>query len=210
MERRFGRNLSGETMSVRQKTTETRNPIGSRNDENVPDLTDFINDMFFGTVKVEKKEYNLTGTIDNNRRQERAEEEFYDSSVRSSGSVKACNARKGTQRYSRGEEDYFDSSTRSSRRTSAGREARFSRAELRSMEDDDEDFEWSTRSVSSRLTQDWLKEAKRMVANSSPGRGGCESPGRLVGSPRFATVQGRLSVSSNAEKRDYFSRSARR
>ncbi|XP_019185039.1 PREDICTED: uncharacterized protein LOC109180009 isoform X2 [Ipomoea nil] len=178
-----------------------------RNDENnVPDLTDFINDMFFGTIKVEKKEYNLTGD-NNNRRQE--SEEFYDS-----GSVKACNApRKGTPRFvndhSRGEEDYFDSSTRSSRRraSAAGREARYTRAGL--IDDEDEDFESSTRSVSSRLTQDWLKEAKRMVANSSssPGR---ESPGRLVGSPRFATVQGRLSVSSNTEKRDSFSRSARR
>nr|GMD86437.1 uncharacterized protein LOC109180009 isoform X2 [Ipomoea batatas]GME01085.1 uncharacterized protein LOC109180009 isoform X2 [Ipomoea batatas] len=193
--------------------------LGRNNDENAPDLTDFINDMFFGTVKVEKKEYNLTGSVDNNnrRRQERAEaeEEFYDS-----GSVKACNGRKGTPRfvndYSGGEEDYFDSSTRSSRRpaSAGGREARrYSRAGagVISMEDnEDEDFESSTRSVSSRLTQDWLKEAKRMVANSSPGLGGCESPGRLVGSPRFAAVQGRLSVSSNTEKRDSFSRSARR
>nr|GLL22428.1 uncharacterized protein LOC109180009 isoform X1 [Ipomoea trifida] len=193
--------------------------LGRKNDENAPDLTDFINDMFFGTVKVEKKEYNLTGSVDNNnnrRRQERAEaeEEFYDS-----GCVKACNGRKGTPRfvndYSGGEEDYFDSSTRSSRRpaSAGGREARrySSRGGVISMEDnEDEDFESSTRSVSSRLTQDWLKEAKRMVANSSPGLGGCESPGRLVGSPRFAAVQGRLSVSSNTEKRDSFSRSARR
>ena len=36
-----------------------------RKPEDVPDLTDFMNDMFFGTVKSstdQKKAYNLTGT----------------------------------------------------------------------------------------------------------------------------------------------------
>lgn len=71
----------------------------------------------------------------------------------------------------------------------------------------DDDFDSSTRSVSSRQTQEWLEEAKRMVA-SSPSRGG-DSPSRLVSSPRFASSQGRLSTSS-IDRRDPFSRSARR
>ncbi|XP_042042562.1 uncharacterized protein LOC121787788 [Salvia splendens] len=71
-----------------------------------------------------------------------------------------------------------------------------------------DDFDSSTRSVSSRQTQEWLEEAKRMVA-SSPSRGG-DSPSRLVSSPRFASSQGRLSSSSIIDRRDPFSRSARR
>ncbi|KAL1568290.1 hypothetical protein AAHA92_03674 [Salvia divinorum] len=71
----------------------------------------------------------------------------------------------------------------------------------------DDDFDSSTRSVSSRQTQEWLEEAKRMVA-SSPSRGG-DSPSRLVSSPRFASSQGRLSAST-IDRRDPFSRSARR
>ncbi|KAL2515225.1 5-formyltetrahydrofolate cyclo-ligase [Forsythia ovata] len=69
----------------------------------------------------------------------------------------------------------------------------------------EDDFESSTRSVSSKLTQEWLEEAKQMVA-SSPSRV-CDWPFRLVVSPRFATTQGSLSTSS-LDKRDY--RSARR
>ncbi|XP_031278731.1 uncharacterized protein LOC116137186 isoform X1 [Pistacia vera] len=72
--------------------------------------------------------------------------------------------------------------------------------------DEEDDFDDSTRSNSSRLTQEWLEEAKRMVA-SSPSRS--ESPSRLVGSPRFAAAQARLSVSS-IDRRDPLSRSARR
>lgn len=72
---------------------------------------------------------------------------------------------------------------------------------------DDDDFDSSTRSVSSRMTQDWLEEAKRIVA-SSPSRGG-DSPSKFVASPRFATSQAKLSALSH-EKRDPFSRSARR
>ncbi|KAK2663646.1 hypothetical protein Ddye_002220 [Dipteronia dyeriana] len=106
----------------------------------VPDLTDFMNDMFFGTVDIkDKKEYNLTGSGD----------------------------------------------------------------------DQDVDFDYSTRSNSSRLTHEWLEEARRMVA-SSPGRS--ESPTKLIGSPcRFATTKARLSSSSSFDhRRDPLSRSARR
>ncbi|XP_057487224.1 uncharacterized protein LOC130773283 [Actinidia eriantha] len=60
MEKRsFTRNLSGETkgpISLQKKLVESR--LSARPE---PDLTDFMNDMFFGAVKVEKKEYNLTG-----------------------------------------------------------------------------------------------------------------------------------------------------
>lgn len=112
-----------------------------KTENNLPDLTDFMNDMFFGTViKKDKTEYNLTG----------------------------------------------------------GR-----------LMDEDVDFDDSTRSNSGRLTQEWLQEAKRMVA-SSPTR--CDSPSRLVGSPRFAAAQAaRLSSSSTKlDRRDPLSRSARR
>ncbi|KAK0587668.1 hypothetical protein LWI29_026600 [Acer saccharum] len=106
----------------------------------VPDLTDFMNDMFFGTVhNKDKNEYNLTGDDDH----------------------------------------------------------------------EDVDFDDSTRSNSSRLTHEWLEEAKRMVA-SSPGRS--ESPTKLIGSPcRFATTKASLSSSSSfGHRRDPLSRSARR
>lgn len=72
---------------------------------------------------------------------------------------------------------------------------------------EEDDFDSSTRSVSSRMTQEWLEEAKRIVA-SSPTRGG-DSPSKFVASPRFAASQGRL-LTSSIEKRDPFSRSARR
>ncbi|XP_007037768.2 PREDICTED: uncharacterized protein LOC18604974 [Theobroma cacao] len=128
------RRLSRES-SLQKKALENR-----RRAEHVPDLTDFMNDMFFGTVNDDKKAYyNLTGT---------------------------------------------------------GK-----------LMDDDEDFESSTRSNSSKLTQEWLEEARRMVP-SSPSR--CDSPTRPVGSPRFAAQPGRFSVSSSLERRDPLSRSARR
>lgn len=128
------RKLSTES-SLQKKALENR-----RRAEHVPDLTDFMNDMFFGTVNDDKKAYyNLTGT---------------------------------------------------------GK-----------LMDDDEDFESSTRSNSSKLTQEWLEEARRMVP-SSPSR--CDSPTRPVGSPRFAAQPGRFSVSSSLERRDPLSRSARR
>ncbi|KAL5724918.1 hypothetical protein ACHQM5_008122 [Ranunculus cassubicifolius] len=61
----------------------------------------------------------------------------------------------------------------------------------------------SPSSMNSKLTQEWLEEAKRVVA-SSPSRG-CDSPSRLVGSPRFASAGVR-----DFDKRDPLSRSARR
>ncbi|PWA83382.1 hypothetical protein CTI12_AA168050 [Artemisia annua] len=78
--------------------------------------------------------------------------------------------------------------------------------------DEEDSFDMSTRSTSSRLTQEWLEEAKRLVA-SSPNRGSSRaegnSPSRLVGSPRFGVSKPRLSTSSITE-RDPLSRSARR
>ncbi|CAK9140765.1 unnamed protein product [Ilex paraguariensis] len=138
MERRFSRNLSNESresVNLQKKIAETRRP---NRPESAPDLTDFMNDMFFGTVNSDKKAYNLTGGLID-------------------------------------DDDY----------------------------DEREDFESSRRSVSSRLTDEWLEEAKRMVA-LSPSR--CVSPSRLTGSPRFAASPARLSVSSY----DSVSRSARR
>ncbi|WCJ36150.1 hypothetical protein M5689_017366 [Euphorbia peplus] len=112
----------------------------------VPDLTDFMNDMFFGTATNEKKAYNLNGSRFDNQDE---------------------------------------------------------------LEDEDESFDSSTRSNSSRLTQEWLEEAKKMMS-SSPTR--CDSPSRLVGSPRFAAAPGKLSAVPNSvlDKRDPLSRSARR
>ncbi|XVF11670.1 hypothetical protein REPUB_Repub08aG0047200 [Reevesia pubescens] len=130
------RRLSRES-SLQKKALENRR----RAEQDVPDLTDFMNDMFFGTLNNDKKPYyNLTGN---------------------------------------------------------GK-----------LTDDDEDFDSSTRSNSSKLTEEWLEEARRMVA-SSPSR--CDSPSRPVGSPRFAAAQpGRISLSSSPELRDPLSRSARR
>ncbi|KAL2465397.1 Uncharacterized protein Adt_41248 [Abeliophyllum distichum] len=140
MDRRFSRNLSNEgrgSINLQKKLAESKRVI-SRN-EQVPDLSDLMNDLFFGASNTDKKAYNLTGN----------------------GHV---------------------------------------------LDDrDEEDFDSNTRSVSSRLTQEWLQEAKRIVA-SSPSR--IDSPSRLAGSPRFATSQGRLSTSP-LEKRDPFDRSAR-
>ncbi|XVF08824.1 hypothetical protein REPUB_Repub07fG0036800 [Reevesia pubescens] len=131
MDRRLSREYS-----LQKKALENRRKA----EQNVPDLTDFMNDMFFGTVNNDKKpHYNLTGT--------------------------------------------------------------------EKLMDEDEDFDSSTRSNSSKLTEEWLEEARRMVA-SSPSR--CDSPSRLVGSPRFASQPGRLSSSSAIERRDPLSRSARR
>ena len=80
--------------SLQKKALENRR-IAERH---VLDLTDFMNNMFFGTVNNDKKPYyNLTGT---------------------------------------------------------GK-----------LIDDDEDFDSRTRSNSSKLTQEWLKEARRMVVS---------------------------------------------
>ena len=134
MDRRFSRESNGFT-SLQKKLAESRRP---NQEEPVPDLTDFMNDMFFGTINNDKKAYNFTG-----------------------GGL---------------------------------------------MDDDEDYYGDSTRNSNSRLTQEWLREAKQMVA-SSPSR--CESPSRLVGSPRFAAAQGRESASL-LDRRNPLSRSARR
>ncbi|TKY55268.1 hypothetical protein E2542_SST19682 [Spatholobus suberectus] len=115
MERRLGRESKG-SLSLQKKMAETR-----RREKPAPDLTDFMNDMFFGAVDMDHKTYDLIG----------------------------------------GKSVAVD-------------------------DDDDEGFDDSTRSNSARLTQEWLQEARRIVA-SSPSR--CDSPGRLLGSPRFAATQ---------------------
>lgn len=130
--------MAGSKISLQQKIVEGRR----QKPERIPDLTDFMNDMFFGSVQTDKRAYNLTG--------------------------------RGVD-----EED-----------------------------EEEDDFESSTRSNSSRQTQEWLEQARQMVA-ASPAR--CDSPSRLVGSPRFAAAaQGRLSLSSQLDRRDPLSRSARR
>ncbi|KAD4385683.1 hypothetical protein R6Q59_010306 [Mikania micrantha] len=140
-QRRFNKSVGNE--NLQKKLAESRRK-GSRGQEQVPDIADFMNDMFFGAVNNEKKVYNLTGE---------------------SGIVL-----------------------------------------------DEDDFDSSTRSTSSRLTQEWLEEAKKLVA-SSPNRGLSRaedhSPSRLTGSPRFGVSGPRLSTSSLIE-RDPLSRSARR
>ncbi|XVF54561.1 hypothetical protein PTKIN_Ptkin05aG0190900 [Pterospermum kingtungense] len=135
------RRLSRES-SLQKKALENR--FRAEQPVPIPDLTDFINDVFFGTVNNDNKPYyNLTGN----------------------GNGKLV------------DDD----------------------------DDDDEDFDSSTRSNSSKLTEEWLEQAKLIVA-SSPSR--CEySPSRLVGSPRFAAAQPeRLSISSSIERRDPLSR----
>ncbi|KAL8465609.1 hypothetical protein ACS0TY_034913 [Phlomoides rotata] len=145
MERRFDRRFSNEgkgSGSLHRKLTETRR--ASFNTNQSSDLSDCMDDVFFGTANGgdHKKVYNL---------------------IEGGGRIQS--------------------------------------------DHDEDDFESSTRSVSSRKTQEWLKEAKRVVA-SSPSRGG-DSPSKFVASPRFASSQGKLSISS-IEKRDPFNRSARR
>ncbi|CAL9030957.1 unnamed protein product [Prunus brigantina] len=115
--------------------------------QQVADLTDFMNDMFFGTVNAESKSYNLTG------------------------------------------DDVDD---------------------VNYEDDGDSPRPTSATTTNSKMTQEWLEEARRIVA-SSPTR--CESPSRLAaGSPRFAAPPQapRLSFSSALDRRDPQSRSARR
>ncbi|KAK1407204.1 hypothetical protein QVD17_38818 [Tagetes erecta] len=140
--RRFNKSVGNE--NLQKKLAENRRK-GSRGQEQVPDIADFMNDMFFGTISSEKKVYNLTG-------------------------------------------DGVDTV------------------------DEDDEFDSSTRSTSSRLTQEWLEEAKKLVA-LSPNRGLSRaegnSPSRLSGSPRFGVTGPRLSTSKLID-RDPLSRSARR
>jgi hypothetical protein len=133
---RFRRDTSRESkgsVTLQKKLVESTR----RKAEPAPDLTDFMNDMFFGAGNADKKVYNLTG----------------DQGV---------------------------------------------------MDEEDEDFDSSSRRNSSRMTQQWLEEARRMVA-SSPTR--CDSPSKLISSPRFAAAQGSPAF---LDRRDPLSRSARR
>lgn len=135
---RFRRDTSRESkgaVTLQKKAAES----SRRKAEPVPDLTDFMNDMFFGAANADiKKGYNLTG--------------------------------EGV------------------------------------MDEADEDFDCSTRSNSSRMTQEWLEEARRMVA-SSPTRCNSPSNSKLIGSPRFAAAHGSPAL---LDRRDPLSRSARR
>ncbi|RWV90495.1 hypothetical protein GW17_00047294 [Ensete ventricosum] len=105
--------------------------------EPVPDLTDFMNDWFFGSVNVERRAYDLGGG--------RAKKEE--------------DARGGAKKHT------------------------------------------------SRLTQEWLDEARKVVAGS-PSRPG--SPTRFLGSPRFAAAAEATESSPLLDRRDPLSRSARR
>ncbi|KAM1737067.1 hypothetical protein ACFX12_015345 [Malus domestica] len=149
--RRFGRETrNGGPLLAMQHDIKQQQPVAAEVHRNKPqqvaDLTDFMNDMFFGTVKVENKSYNLTG------------------------------------------DDMDD-------------------------EDDDSPRSTTPTTPTSKMTQEWLQEARRIVA-SSPTRS--DSPSRLAaGSPRFAAgpqgqVNPRLSLSSALDRRDAMSRSARR
>ncbi|CAN6585441.1 unnamed protein product [Malus baccata var. baccata] len=149
--RRFGRETrNGGPLLAMQHDIKQQQPVAAEVRRNKPqqvaDLTDFMNDMFFGTVKVENKSYNLTG------------------------------------------DDIDD-------------------------EDDDSPRSTTPTTPTSKMTQEWLQEARRIVA-SSPTRS--DSPSRLAaGSPRFAAgpqgqVNPRLSLSSALDRRDAMSRSARR
>lgn len=94
---------SGESsnVTVEKKLAERRR----RSTEGVPDLTDFMTDMFFGAVEMENKTYDLTGGIG-----------------------------------------------------------------IRGVEEEEIGFDDSTRSDSSRMTEEWLEEARRVVANSPTNR----------------------------------------
>ncbi|URD95304.1 hypothetical protein MUK42_30798 [Musa troglodytarum] len=102
----------------------------------LPDLTDFMNDWFFGSVNVERRTYDLGGG--------RAKKE--------------------------------------------------------------EDDRGGAKKPTSTLTQEWLEEARKVVAGSPPRPG---SPARFLGSPRFAAAEATES-SPLVDRRDPLSRSARR
>lgn len=125
---------SKPAITMQKKLVENRRPRQPEPAEPVPDITDLMNDWFFGSTNTERRAYNLTGGG-----LEREEEEV-------------------------------------------------------------------GRNNNSKLTQEWLEEAKRIVA-MSPSRN--DSPTRLVGSPRFAAVKLSDSLAS-LDRRDPLSRSARR
>ncbi|KAL9155584.1 hypothetical protein ABFS82_09G013400 [Erythranthe guttata] len=154
-DKRFARHTSNEiragpSVTLQRKLVESKLASPKLDhSKQTPDITDFMNDLFFGTINGgdhPKRAYNLNGGD--------------------------CTRGRASQ------------------------------------DQDNDDFDSSTRSVSSRQTQEWLEEAKRMVA-SSPNSRGADSPTRFVGSPRFATSQARFSASS-IDRRDPLSRSARR
>ncbi|KAL5991201.1 hypothetical protein ACLOJK_012107 [Asimina triloba] len=136
--------------------------------ERAPDLSDFMNEWFFGTATAdERKSYNLNGGD-----------------------------------YCRSIDNYVEEDDRDHHQQQKG-----SSSSAAAADEEDEDFisyEPPRMSTSSKLTQEWLEEAKRMVA-MSPGRH--ESPPKLVGSPRFAAARGSESA---IDRRDPLSRSARR
>ncbi|XXG88740.1 hypothetical protein AAC387_Pa12g0916 [Persea americana] len=125
---------SKPAVTMQKKLVENRRPRQPEPAEPVPDITDLMNDWFFGSTNTERRAYNLTGGG-----LEREEEEV-------------------------------------------------------------------GRNNNSKLTQEWLEEAKRIVA-MSPSRN--DSPTRLVGSPRFAAVKHSDSPAA-LDRRDPLSRSARR
>ncbi|KAF7806023.1 uncharacterized protein G2W53_038184 [Senna tora] len=145
-QRGYSREIRNGSVTLQKKMVETTR---RRTSEPVPDLTDFINDMFFGTTDMGKKTYDLTGA--------------------SGGPGPGPGPGPILDEYGHG----FDDSTRSNR---------------------------------GRLTQEWLEEARRIVA-ASPSRSA--SPSRLYGSPRFAVSQPTSSIPPSLE-RDPLSRSARR
>jgi hypothetical protein len=78
LERKSSWNLTRESSgstSLERGSVENRKP---RKTEPAADLTDFMYDMFFGTVSTDKKAYNLTG-----RDKGYDEEEDFDSGIRS-------------------------------------------------------------------------------------------------------------------------------
>ncbi|KAB5525042.1 hypothetical protein DKX38_022791 [Salix brachista] len=80
MDRRFSRESSRESkgsIALLKKIVESQRPHTTKN---VPDLTDFMNDMLFGTMEDDKKACNLTGCHSED------EEESFDDSTRSSSS----------------------------------------------------------------------------------------------------------------------------
>ncbi|KAJ6339712.1 hypothetical protein OIU77_007621 [Salix suchowensis] len=80
MDRRFSRESSRESkgsIALQKKIVDSQRPHTAKN---VPDLTDFMNDMFFGTMDDDKKACNLTGCHSED------EEESFDDSTRSSSS----------------------------------------------------------------------------------------------------------------------------
>lgn len=209
MEKRFNRNSTNEhrsTMMILQKQLPEnrrtdRQPASENTVHNdvVPDLTDFMNDMFFGTSNSnnKKKAYNLTGrdsfpviadADDNNNNNA---DEVFDSS------------RRFTEVNNKAKlDDLFDSSRR--RRGGFFDEFDYSSSRRR-------------RSVSSSnksSAQNWLQEAKKIVAQSPP-RKSHESSSSLTGrgSPRFASanqIPATAAAPSGLDRRDPFSRSARR